>query len=140
MALAHLPTPLQPLPRLAAALAAGVPTAGTPAACGVPQLWIKRDDTTGLAGGGNKTRKLEFLVGDALARGCDMLVTIGGLQSNHARQTAAAAARFGLDCELLLQQINGAPGGNYSYNGNLLLDHLLGACLLYTSPSPRDRG
>ena len=116
--LAHLPTPLQPMPRLRAAL-------GSTAV--VPELWIKRDDTTGLAGGGNKTRKLEFLLGDALAQGCDTLLTVGGLQSNHARQTAAAAARCGLDCELLLQDINGAPGGSYSYNGNLLLDDLLGA-------------
>jgi len=116
--LAHLPTPLQPMPRLRAALG---PNAS------VPQLWIKRDDTTGLAGGGNKTRKLEFLLGDAVARGCDTLVTVGGLQSNHARQTAAAAARCGLDCELLLQDVNGAPGGSYGYNGNLLLDNLLGA-------------
>ena len=78
--LACLPTPLEPLPRLSAFL-------------GGPQILVKRDDQTGLAMGGNKVRKLEYLAGHARALGCDTLVTIGGLQSNHARQTAAAAAR-----------------------------------------------
>ncbi len=112
--LAHLPTPLEPLPRLSNYLKGA-------------RLFVKRDDCTGLATGGNKTRKLEFLLGEALAQGCDTLVTVGGLQSNHARQTAAAAARAGLHCELLLQKIAGVPEGNYDYNGNLLLDELLGA-------------
>ncbi|MFN2225627.1 MAG: pyridoxal-phosphate dependent enzyme, partial [Anaerolineae bacterium] len=76
VSIAHLPTPLEPLPRLTAQL-------------GGPELWIKRDDQTGLATGGNKARKLEFLVADALAQGTDTLITGGAAQSNHARQTAA---------------------------------------------------
>lgn len=107
--LAQLPTPVEPLERLSRELRG-------------PRLLIKRDDQTGLALGGNKARKLEFLVGDALAQGCDTLVTAGAAQSNHCRQTAAAAAKAGLQCELIL---NGTkpelPGGN------LLLDELLGA-------------
>lgn len=112
--LTHTPTPLEYLGRLTEYLQG-------------PSIYIKRDDCTGLATGGNKARKLEFLVGDAIKQGCDCLVTVGGLQSNHARQTAAAAARAGLGCELLLQEVEGAPAGNYEYNGNLLLDELLGA-------------
>jgi D-cysteine desulfhydrase len=107
--LAQLPTPLARLERLSRAL-------------GGPELWIKRDDQTGLALGGNKTRKLEFLVGDALAKGADTLVTLGAAQSNHCRQTAAAAARAGLRCELIL---NGRKPE--VPNGNLLLNELLGA-------------
>ncbi len=112
--LAHTPTPLEYLSRLTAYLQG-------------PSIYIKRDDCTGLATGGNKTRKLEFLLGAALEEGCDSLVSIGGLQSNHARQTAAAAAKVGLNCELLLQEVQGAPEGNYAYNGNLLLNDLFGA-------------
>lgn len=104
------PTPLHPLPRLGADL--GV------------ELWIKRDDLTGLAFGGNKTRKLEFLVGDALARGADTLITSGAAQSNHCRQTAAAAARAGMECHLAL---GGEDPGTRT--GNLLVDDLLGAHL-----------
>lgn len=107
--LAQLPTPLIRLERLSRKLNG-------------PHLWIKRDDQTGLAFGGNKTRKLEFLVGEALAQGADTLVTLGVGQSNHCRQTAAAAAATGLRCELLL---NGQPPE--WPNGNLLLDELLGA-------------
>ena len=107
--LAQLPTPLEFLPRLSRAL-------------GGPELLIKRDDQTGLAFGGNKTRKLEFLVGQALAQGADTLVTVGAAQSNHCRQTAAAAAKAGLKCELIL---NGK--GPDLPNGNLLLNELLGA-------------
>ena len=88
--LAHLPTPFEPLPRLSSALAG-------------PEIWIKRDDCTGLSSGGNKTRKLEFLIAEALDKGADSVVTQGAMQSNHARQTAAAAARHGLDCHLLLE-------------------------------------
>ena len=106
---AHLPTPIEPLPRLSAAL-------------GGPRLFIKRDDQTGLALGGNKTRKLEFLVAAAQAEGAGTLVTAGAWQSNHCRQTAAAAARFGLDCTLVLA---GPPPTEAT--GNLLLDRLLGA-------------
>ena len=107
--IAFLPTPIEPLERLSRHL-------------GGPELWIKRDDQTGLATGGNKTRKLEFLVADALAQGCDHLVTTGAPQSNHCRQTAAAAARFGLGCSLVLR--GQRPEAT---TGNLLLDHLLGA-------------
>lgn len=114
VSLAHTPTPLEYLARLTDYLQG-------------PAIYIKRDDCTGLATGGNKTRKLEFLLGDALQQGCDTLVTVGGLQSNHARQTAAAAARAGLRCELLLQEVAGVPAGNYDYNGNLLLNDLMGA-------------
>ncbi len=87
--LAHLPTPVEDLPRLTREL-------------GGARLLIKRDDLTGLAGGGNKTRKLEYLVADALAQGADTLITAGAAQSNHCRQTAAAAARVGLGCTLVL--------------------------------------
>jgi len=93
---------------------------------GGPQLWVKRDDQTGLATGGNKTRKLEFLVAEALAQGADTLITCGAAQSNHARQTAAAAARFGLACTLVLR---GEPPPQAQ--GNLLLDELLGAEILW---------
>jgi D-cysteine desulfhydrase family pyridoxal phosphate-dependent enzyme len=91
---------------------------------GGPSLWIKRDDLTGLALGGNKTRKLEFLMADALAKGCDAVVTAGAAQSNHCRQTAAAAAALGLTCHLAL---GGFPPP--TANGNLLLDELFGATI-----------
>ncbi|MDR6290602.1 D-cysteine desulfhydrase family pyridoxal phosphate-dependent enzyme [Inquilinus ginsengisoli] len=114
IALQHAPTPLEPMPRLTAAL-------------GGPQLWIKRDDCTGLALGGNKVRKLEFLLGEALARGADTIITAGGPQSNHARQTAAAAAKLGLDCVLILTDAVAGRDPTYHTNGNLLLDELFGA-------------
>jgi D-cysteine desulfhydrase/L-cysteate sulfo-lyase len=113
ISLIHTPTPLEKLPRLSAYL--GV------------NIWVKRDDCTGLAGGGNKTRKLEFLLADALQKGADTVITVGGLQSNHARQTAAAAAKLGLACELVLEDVAGVPQRDYYQNGNLLLDHLCGA-------------
>jgi D-cysteine desulfhydrase family pyridoxal phosphate-dependent enzyme len=106
--LAHRPTPLEPLDRLSDWL-------------GGPRLFVKRDDQTGLALGGNKARKLEFLCAEALAQGCDTLVTGGGPQSNHCRMTAAAANRLGLGCHLALAGPASQP------SGNLLLDHLLGA-------------
>ena len=109
----HAPTPLEFAPRLSEELGCN--------------LYIKRDDCTGLAGGGNKTRKLEYLLADARQQGADVLVTIGGIQSNHARQTAAAAAKFGFDCELVLDDVAGTPKTDYYKNGNLLLDGLLGA-------------
>jgi D-cysteine desulfhydrase len=92
-----------------------------------PRIYMKRDDQTGLATGGNKTRKLEFLIGDALAQGCDTIITGGASQSNHCRQTVAAAASCGLQCHLVL-------GGEapVSADGNLLLDMLLGAELHWT--------
>lgn len=107
--LAYLPTPIERLDRLTRHL-------------GGPELWIKRDDQTGLATGGNKTRKLEFLAADALAQGADHLVTTGAPQSNHARQTAAAAARLGLGCSLVLRGQKPEL-----VTGNFLLDQLLGA-------------
>src|SRR6187431_503912 len=107
--LAQLPTPITRLDRLSDFI-------------GGTRLLIKRDDQTGLALGGNKTRKLEFLVGDALQQGADTLVTAGAAQSNHCRQTAAAAAKAGLKCELILNgQKPEVP------NGNLLLNRLFGA-------------
>jgi D-cysteine desulfhydrase len=113
--LAFLPTPLHALPRLSAQLRDDL------------RLLIKRDDQTGLAGGGNKTRKLEFLIADAQAQGADVVLTTGAIQSNHCRQTAAAAARAGLECHLVL---SGEPLPQP--NGNLLLDHLLGAEIHWT--------
>lgn len=116
---AHLPTPFEPLPGLTEHL--------TRSDGAGPALWIKRDDCTGLAGGGNKTRKLEFLLGDALANDADTLVTQGAIQSNHVRQTAAAAARFGLKCEIILEARTGSNAVDYNRSGNVLLDELLGA-------------
>lgn len=109
--LAHLPTPLEPMARLSEAM-------------GGAELWVKRDDQTGLATGGNKTRKLEYLIADALAHGADVILTVGAAQSNHCRQTAAAAARAGLKCILVLSS-EPLPRGRWT--GNLLLDDLLGA-------------
>lgn len=109
LAIAHLPTPIVRLERLSKYL-------------GGPDIFIKRDDLTGLATGGNKTRKLEFLVAEALEKGCDHLITTGAPQSNHCRQTAAAAAQFGLGCSLVLRGEKPEQ-----ITGNLLLDELLGA-------------
>ncbi len=94
------------------------------------QLFIKRDDHTGLATGGNKTRKLEYLLGEALLQGADSIITAGAQQSNHCRQTAAACAQAGLTCHLLL---GGDPPD--AYNGNLLLSGMLGATIHYTGRS-----
>src|SRR4051794_2088257 len=116
---AHLPTPFEPLPGLTEHLAR--PGGGGPA------LWIKRDDCTGLAGGGNKTRKLEYLLGDALANDADTLVTQGAVQSNHVRQTAAVAAKFGMKCEIILEERTGSTAVDYTRSGNVLLDELMGA-------------
>ena len=96
---------------------------------GGPRLFIKRDDCTGLASGGSKTRKLEFLVGEALNQGADTLLTHGAVQSNHVRQTAAAAALKGLACEAILEsRVEGAPQ-EYSDSGNVFLDNLFGTRL-----------
>ncbi|MET7682358.1 pyridoxal-phosphate dependent enzyme [Streptomyces sp. NPDC005423] len=111
VALATFPTPVEPAPRLAVAIGLNP-----------DDLWVKRDDLTGLGGGGNKIRKLEWTVGAALAEGADTLVTTGAAQSNHARLTAAAGARLGLDVVLVLR---GSPAGARS--GNLALDGLFGA-------------
>ncbi|MEN6478231.1 MAG: D-cysteine desulfhydrase family protein [Anaerolineales bacterium] len=116
--LAQLPTPLHLLPRLSAAL-------------GGPELWVKRDDLTGLGGGGNKVRKLELLLADARQHGAQTIVTTGAPQSNHARQTAAAAAHCGLRCVLAL---SGASAGRDE--GNLLLDRLFGAEVRWCGDRP----
>lgn len=112
--LGHLPTPLEPMDRLSEEL-------------GGPRLWVKRDDCTGLSSGGNKTRKLEYLMADAQAHGADTIITQGATQSNHARQTAAAAAKLGLACHILLEDRTGSNDENYIFNGNVLLDRLHGA-------------
>jgi D-cysteine desulfhydrase family pyridoxal phosphate-dependent enzyme len=118
---AHLPTPIESLPRLSTAL-------------GGPNLLVKRDDQTGLAMGGNKTRKLEFLIAEAQAHGAHTIITAGAVQSNHCRQTAAAASRYGFDCTLVLS-------GEFptSPSGNLLLDQLLGAKIVSTNQAERDQ-
>jgi len=112
--LAHLPTPLERLDRLSAEL-------------GGAELWIKRDDCTGLSTGGNKTRKLEFLMAEAELQKVDMVMTQGATQSNHARQTAAFAAKMGLECHIVLEDRTGSNNLNYNHNGNVLLEHLHGA-------------
>ncbi len=112
--LAHLPTPLEPLDRLSESL-------------GGPRIWMKRDDCTGLGTGGNKTRKLEFLLGRALAEGAQAVITFGAVQSNHARQTAAGCAALGLPCHLVLARKVPWQDPGYERLGNVLLDHLFGA-------------
>jgi len=114
--LAHLPTPLEPLPRFSEHL-------------GGPEIWVKRDDCTGLATGGNKTRKLEFSMGQALEQGATTIITVGAVQSNHVRQAAAAAGKLGMDCEILLEHRIADPGDLYRNSGNVLLDRLFGATL-----------
>ncbi len=120
LSLGHFPTPLEPMPRLSAEL-------------GGPELWVKRDDQTGLATGGNKTRKLEFQLAEAIAEGADHLITLGGPQSNHCRQTAAAAAKLGLSCTVVLR---GPPPD--AWRGNLLLDALLGAEIVFACSRERE--
>ena len=119
IALSTWPTPMEPMPRLAAALGLGE-----------DDLWIKRDDLIGLGGGGNKVRKLEWTVGAALAAGADTLVTTGAAQSNHARLTAAAGARLGLDVVLVLP---GTPDSAANGSGNLVLDSLFGARVFWAA-------
>ena len=121
VALCHQPTPIEPMLRLSEHLAG-------------PTFYIKRDDCTGLASGGNKTRKLEFLVGDALQQGADILVTQGAIQSNHVRQTAAAACRMGLKCHALLERRVPNQGAEYEKTGNVFLDKIFGATLEYRPP------
>ena len=116
--LACLPTPIHPLRRLSHEL-------------GGAEIWMKRDDLTGLAGGGNKTRKLEFVVADAVEAGADTLVTVGAVQSNHTRQTAAAAARVGLRSALLHNNWVPGKGPEHGRVGNPLLSDLVGASLFY---------
>ncbi len=117
--LAHLPTPIEPMPRLSAHL-------------GGAELWVKRDDQTGLATGGNKTRKLEYLIAQAQQAGADCVITAGAAQSNHARQTAAAAAKVGLEAHLVLRALPSEPPAPI---GNLLIDHLVGAAIHWTEES-----
>ncbi len=121
VALCHQPTPLEFMPRLSEHL-------------GGPDIWIKRDDCTGLATGGNKARKLEFLIGAALSENADMVITQGAVQSNHVRQTAAAACRYGLDCHGLLERRVSSTGDDYEKTGNVLLDHMFGATLEFREP------
>jgi len=118
---AHLPTVLEMLPRLSTKL-------------GGPRLWVKRDDQTGVGLGGNKARKLEYVLAEAQAGGARTLITVGGIQSNHCRQTAALAARLGLRCILVL---SGEPGDNP--NGNVLLDELFGARVIWTTKAEREK-
>ena len=115
--LAHLPTPLEEMKALSKEL-------------GGPRLFVKRDDCTGLATGGNKTRKLEFLLGDAQAQKADTLITEGGIQSNHCRQTAAAAVQGGMGCVLVMNR-----GYAKEVTGNLLLDQILGAKVVVVEKS-----
>jgi D-cysteine desulfhydrase len=117
---AHLPTPVEELPRLSSVL-------------GGPRILIKRDDQTGLAFGGNKTRKLEFLLAEAKAQNADTIITAGAVQSNHCRQTAAAAARFGLRCILVLY--GDKPEQK---SANLFLDELFNAEIVWTDRAHRD--
>jgi len=112
-------TPIQRLLRLERALGG--------AEC--PQIYVKRDDLMGVGGGGNKLRKLELLLGEAIADGCDTFVTTGGRQSNHARLSAAAAARAGLACELVLTDVVPRDDDTYRHNGNVLLDGIFGATI-----------
>jgi L-cysteate sulfo-lyase len=114
ISLAHLPTPLEFLPRLSKHL-------------GGPNIYVKRDDCTGLGGGGNKTRKLEFLMAQARERNADTIVTQGAVQSNHARQTAAAAARLGMGCELLFENRIDDADDQYLNSGNVFLDRIFDA-------------
>ncbi len=113
---AHLPTPLEPLDNLSKLL-------------GGPQIYIKRDDCTGLATGGNKTRKLEFLMGEALQKNADTIITQGATQSNHVRQTAAISARMGLRCEIILEHRTRSEDTEYLENGNVLLNKIFGASI-----------
>jgi D-cysteine desulfhydrase len=114
VALGHWPTPLEDAPRLSEAL-------------GGVNLLVKRDDVNPLGGGGNKLRKAEFLFGAALAEGADTVITFGALQTNHGRQIAAAAAKLGLRCELVLTAKVPQSGEAYEKSGNLILDRLFGA-------------
>ncbi len=118
ISLAHLPTPIEALARLSEHL-------------GGPRLFVKRDDCTGLAFGGNKTRKLEYLMAEATAQGADTIITTGGVQSNHVRQTAAAAAKLGFRAELVLGRTVPISAGDYELTGNIQIDRLLGARIHY---------
>ena len=123
VSLGHFPTPVEYLKSISAFL-------------GGPQIYIKRDDCTGLATGGNKTRKLEFILADALDKNADLVVTVGAIQSNHARQTAAACAKLGLRCLIILEhRLKGAPE-IYNNSGNVFLNKVFGAEMIMC---PKDR-
>ncbi|UVO09804.1 D-cysteine desulfhydrase [Pectobacterium polonicum] len=125
LSLGHFPTPLEALPNLSAYL-------------GGPTIYIKRDDATGLATGGNKTRKLEFLLADAQQQGADVIITQGATQSNHVRQTIAAAAKLGLKTKVLLEKRVEDYGEDYQRSGNVLLDNLLGGEIIDHLPAGTD--
>ncbi|ANO52053.1 D-cysteate sulfo-lyase [Woeseia oceani] len=114
VSLAHLPTPLEHLPHLSKHL-------------GGPDIYVKRDDCTGLGTGGNKTRKLEFLMADAIDKKATAIITQGAVQSNHARQTAAAACKLGMSCDLVFEKRVGDAPESYKNSGNVLLDRIYGA-------------
>lgn len=118
---ANLPTPIEPMPRLSSFM-------------GGPNLWIKRDDLTGLALGGNKIRKLEYVLAEVMANEAKTVISVGGVQSNHCRQTAALCAKVGLRCILVL---SGEEPARYS--GNLLLDKLFGAEIVWCDKNERDQ-
>ncbi|WP_437615140.1 D-cysteine desulfhydrase [Erwinia sp. V71] len=121
----HFPTPLEALTQLSRLLDG-------------PNIWIKRDDCTGLATGGNKTRKLEFLLGDAQHQQADIIITQGATQSNHVRQTVAAAAKLGLPTHIFLEQRVTTLGEEYQQSGNVLLDGLLGGKIIAHLPAGTD--
>ncbi|MFP1738465.1 D-cysteine desulfhydrase [Lonsdalea quercina] len=125
LSLGHFPTPLEPLPALTAYLNG-------------PTIYIKRDDATGLATGGNKTRKLEFLLAEALQQEADIILTQGATQSNHVRQTIAAAAKLGLKTKVLLEKRVEDYGEPYQRSGNILLDNLLGGEIVDHLPAGTD--
>ena len=116
VALAHRPTPLEPLPNVSHLLDG-------------PNVWVKRDDCTGLGMGGNKARQLEFYFGDAIAQGADTVLITGAVQSNFVRATAAAAAKLGMACEIQLEGRVEGMDDTYRSSGNVLLDRLFGARL-----------
>src|SRR5258708_21059553 len=124
---AHLPTPLEYVPN---------PSKGLNG----PESWIKRHDCTGMATGGNKTRKLEFLLAEALAQGADIVLTQGATQSNHARQTAACSAKMRIDCHILLEDRTGKTDHDYTDSGNVLLDYLHGATVERCAANPDMNG
>ncbi len=121
VSLGHFPTPLERLDRLSEFL-------------GGPEIWIKRDDCTGLAFGGNKTRKLEYLIADARAQNADAMITFGAVQSNHVRQTIAACAKHNLECHAILADIVPYQDPAYRQSGNLFLDHMSTAHLHVVPP------
>ncbi|WP_413723313.1 D-cysteine desulfhydrase [Sodalis sp. RH23] len=125
LTLGQFPTPLEALPNLSRYL-------------GGPTLYIKRDDNTGLASGGNKTRKLEFLLADAVRQEADVVITQGATQSNHVRQTIAGAAKLGLKTQVLLETRVDRFGEDYQRSGNILLDNLLGGAIVEHLPAGSD--